>query len=138
VQLHHHEGVSQHQLHALPHVALAGKRLLGIIPEVRALKEPPNDLTQGEHAGNRAILEAAHEEALHIRLSAPHHPFGVGARVSRRGHPAAMQRSAGSVPRYDLRLVAVGRFAQVDPLTHFEGMLEIRLAHVEPSLAEPR
>jgi hypothetical protein len=138
MQFHGGERVPQHQLHALDHVALAGKRLLGVVAEVGALKEPPNDLAERKHAGNRAVLEPANEEALHIRLAAAHHPLREAARVSRRGHPAAMQRSAGSVSRHDLHLVAVGGFTQVDSFADFEGMVEIRLAHAEPSLAEPR
>ena len=138
MQPHGGEGVAQHELHALPHVALPGKRLLGVVAEVGALEEPPNDLTQREHADNCAVLAPANEEALHIRLPAAHHPLGEAVRVRRRGHPAAMQGSAGSVPRHDLHLVALGGLAQVDPFAHLERMLEIRLVHAEPNLAERR
>jgi hypothetical protein len=138
MQLHGHEGVPQYQLQALRHVALAVEWTDRMVAHVGALKQPPNDLTQGKDAGDRAIVEPADEETLHIRLPAPHHPLGESLRVGRRRHQAAMERAAGRVARNDLRLVAAGRFAQVDPFAYLEGICEVRLAHAEPSLAEPR
>jgi hypothetical protein len=138
MQLHCRERVPQHQLQPFRHVALAVERTLRVIPHIRALKQPANDLAEREDAGDRAILDPAHEEALHIRLPAPHHPFGESAGIRRRGHPAAMQCPAGSIPGYDLRLVMLAWLAQEDSFTHLEGMGEIRPAHVEPSFAAPR
>jgi hypothetical protein len=138
MQLHGGESVPQNQLHAFTHVALAGERLLGVIAEVGALKEPANDLAQREHTGNRAVLEPANKEALHVRLPAAHHPLREGLHVGGRRYPAAMQCTAGGVSRHDLSPVAAGGFAQVDAFAHLKGIVEIRLAHAEPSLAEPR
>ena len=138
MQFHGGEGVAQHQLQAFHHVALAVERTLRVVPDVGALEEAPNDLTQRIDAGDRAVLEPAHEEALDIRLPAPHHPLDEGLHVGGRGHPAAVQCPAGSVPSDDLRLITVGGFPQVDPFAEFERVFEVRLAHAEPSLAEPR
>jgi len=138
MQLHPGEGVAQHQLHALGHVALARERLLSVVTEVGTLKQPPNDLAQGKHAGDGAVLEPADEEALHVWFPAAHQPLGKGVGISRRGHPAAMQSSACRVPRHDFYLVAAGGFAQVDPFAYFEGMVVVSPRHVETSFAEPR
>jgi hypothetical protein len=138
MQFHGDEGVPQHQLQTLRHVALPGIRLQGVVTQVGALKQPANDLTQGKDAGDRAILDPADEEALHIRLPAPHHPIGEGLRVGGRRHQAAMERAAGRVAHNDLRLVTAGGFAQVDPLAYLEGLSEVRLEHAEPSLVVPR
>ena len=138
MQLNGGEGVPQHQLEPFRHEPLPCIRLLGVIAEVGTLKQPPNDLTQGEDARDGAILEPAHEEALHIRLAAAHHPLGKGLCVGGRGYPAAMQCTAGGVPRDDLGLVTAGRFAQVDALAHLEGFSQVRFRHVAPIVAEPR
>jgi hypothetical protein len=90
MELHGGERVPKHQLQALRHVALAGKRLHGVVAHVGALKQPPDDLTQGEDAGDRAVLLPADEEALHIRLAAAHHPLREAVRISRRRHQAPM------------------------------------------------
>jgi len=129
MQFHGGERVAQHQLQAFHHVALPVERTLRVVPHVGALEEAPNDLTQRINAGDRAILEPAHEEALDIRLPAPRHPLDEGLRVGGRGHPAAVQPTAGRVPSDDLRLITLGWFAQVDPLSDFECAVETRLAH---------
>jgi hypothetical protein len=138
MQLHGREDVAQYELQPLCHVALPVERTLRVVPHVSALEEAPNDLTQRVDAGDRAILEPAHEEALDIRLPAPHHPLDEALRVGGRGHPAAMQRTAGSVAGDDLRLITVGGLAQVDAFSNFKCAVEPRPRHAEPSLAEPR
>jgi hypothetical protein len=138
MQFHGDESVPQRQLQPFRHVALPGKGLHGVVTHVGALKQPPNDLTQGKNAGDRPVLDPADEEALDIRKTAPHHPLGESVRIGGWRHPAAVQCTAGRVPCDDLRLVTAGGFAQVDPFAHLEGLSEVRLAHAEPSLAEPR
>ena len=138
MQFHGCEGMPQHELQTLCHVPLPVERTLRVVPHVGALEEAPNDLTQRVDAGDRAIVEPADEEALDVRLTAPLHPLDEGLRVGGRGHPAAVQRAAGSVPRDDLGLIAVGGLAQVDTFSNFEGATETRLRHPEPNLAELR
>jgi hypothetical protein len=91
MQLHGDEGMSQYQLQAFRHVALPGMRLLGVVAEVGALKQPPNDLTQGVDTRDRTILEPTDEETLQGGLPAPHHPLSERVGVGGRGHPAAVQ-----------------------------------------------
>ena len=115
--------MTHHELQPLPHVALAGIGLLGVVPEVGALKQAPHDLTEGKHAHGGVIIKPAYEEALHIRLAAAGHPLLECPGIGRRRDPAAMKRSAGTVPSHDLRLVAVRWLAEVDSFTNFEGIL---------------
>ena len=49
-----------------------------------------------------------------------------------------MERATESVRRNDLRAVAVRRLAEVDALTHLEGLSLIRFGHAVPTIAEPR
>jgi hypothetical protein len=56
MQLQAGEHVLEHQLHSLGHVTAAGMGLERVVAEVRALEATPENLAEGEDAGDRIIL----------------------------------------------------------------------------------
>jgi hypothetical protein len=135
---HGDKGMPQHELQALRHVALAVERTLGVVPHVCALKEAADNLVQHENADDRSVLDPADKEAVHPWLPLPFHPLGEGRVIGRWRDPATMDRTTRKIPRDELFLVPPGWLAQVDAFADFEGVFEIRLAHVEPNFAKPR
>jgi hypothetical protein len=130
--------MSEHEAHALRHVALLGVRLLRVIAEISAVKHPANDLAQDEDADNGPVEDPADEEALDVRLAAAAHPPGEGVRVGGWQHPALMERATQPVRGNNLRAVALRRLAEVDAFAHLERIFGIRFRHAVPTIAEPR
>jgi hypothetical protein len=128
--------MSEHQRHALRHVALTAGGLLGVVAEVGALKHSADDLTHDEDANKRIVDEPADEEAFDSGLAAASHPPGEGFRVGGRQHPASMESAAQPVRRHDLRAVGCRRLAEVDAVTNLESIL--RFGHAVPTIPEPR
>src|SRR5712691_6777382 len=137
MELHRREGVPEHELNALAHVALARIGLRGVVAEVGAVKHSANDLTQGEEAHDGAVGESADEKALDVRLAAAAHPLAEGCGIGRWHHPASMECPTDPVQCNNLLPVAARRLAEVDPLTHVERIVEVRFWHA-PSVAEQR
>src|ERR1700674_3725238 len=125
--------MSEHEAHALRHMALPGVRLLRVIAEVRAVKHSADDLAQDEDADDGVVDEPADEEAFDIGLAAAGHPPGEGFRVGVWQHPASMERATDPVRRNDLRPVALRRLAEVDAFTDLEGPFVIRFWHGGPT-----
>jgi hypothetical protein len=138
VQFHGRKGMSEHEAHALRHVALPMMRPLSVVAEVGGLEHSANDLAQHEDADNGIVEEPADEEAFDIRLAAAGHPPGEGFRVGGWQHPASMQRATQPVRRNDPRPVAPRRLAEVDAFTNLEGPFVIRFRHAVPTIPEPR
>jgi hypothetical protein len=136
MQPHSRKHVSEDEVHAFRHVALAGMRLLRVIAEVATLEHAANDLAQDEGTQNRSVCAPANEEAFDVRLAASFHPTGERGGVGGRQHPAVMERATQPVPRNDLRTVTVCRFAEVDAFTDFERLFLIRFGHAVPTIPE--
>src|SRR6202165_5770717 len=113
--------MSEHEAHALRHLALPGVRLLRVIAEVRAVNHSADDLAQDEDADDGVVDEPADEEAFDIGLAAAGHPPGEGFRVGGWQHPASMERATDPVRRNDLRPVALRRLPGGDAVTDPHG-----------------
>src|SRR3979411_924018 len=136
MQLHGRKRMSEHEAHALRHIALPGVRLLGVIAEISAVEHPANDLAQDEDADNGVVVRPADQQALNVWLAAAGHPRGEGFRVGRWPHPAAMERAAQPVRGNELPAVALLRPAEINALAELEGLLVIRFRHAVPTIPE--
>src|ERR1700737_5599356 len=129
--------MSEHEAHALRHVALPGVRLLRVIAEVRAVKHSADDLAQDEDADDGVVDEPADEEAFDIGLAAGGPPPGEGFRVGGWQHPASVERATAPVRRNDPRPVAPRRLAEVDAFTNLEGPFGTRFRPAGPPPTKP-
>ena len=120
MQLQPPERDAQHELEAFRHVAFARVRREGVVAEVGALEEAADDFADVEHADDRVVLAAAHDEAdvrgggrvARGRGAVPVHERRVARGRRRRVHPRAVQPAArlhGGEKARGVRLAAGGR-----------------------------